>query len=87
MTRKSVIQLARHKGYEVEEGDCPIAEALEADEIFTCGTAVVVLSVGSITYKVGASSIKQVGLRRGCLRDSQLGTITCAVGLVPIEVS
>lgn len=51
VTRKSVIQLARHKGYEVEEGDCPIAEALEADEIFTCGTAVVVLSVGSITYK------------------------------------
>ena len=52
VTRKSVMELAAHRGYTVEEGDCPVAEAMEADEIFTCGTAVVVQSVGSLTYKV-----------------------------------
>ncbi|MCJ1423030.1 hypothetical protein MMC29_000911 [Sticta canariensis] len=51
VTRKSVIQLAQAKGFEVIEGDCPITEAMEADEIFTCGTAVVVQSVGSLTYR------------------------------------
>ena len=54
VTRKSVIELARFHGYTVEEGDCPVAEAMEADEIFTCGTAVVVQSVGSLTYQVPA---------------------------------
>lgn len=52
VTRKSIIQLARLKGYTVEEANIPIDEAMEADEIFTVGTAVVVQSVGSLTYKV-----------------------------------
>lgn len=57
VTRKSIIQLARELGYEVQEADVPVAEAMQADEIFTTGTAVVVSAVGSLTYKV---------LRRRC---------------------
>ncbi len=52
VTRKSVIQLARQLGYEVEEAPVSITEAMAADEIFTTGTAVVVSAVGSLTYKV-----------------------------------
>lgn len=52
VTRKSVIQLARQLGYEVEEAPVTIIEAMAADEIFTTGTAVVVSAVGSLTYKV-----------------------------------
>ena len=51
VTRKSVIQLARQLGYEVEEAPVSITEAMAADEIFTTGTAVVVSAVGSLTYK------------------------------------
>ena len=47
----SVIQIARDNGYTVEEGDVTVTEACDADEIFTTGTAVVVCSVGSLTYK------------------------------------
>lgn len=54
VTRKSVIQLARQLGYEVEEAPVSIADAMAADEIFTTGTAVVVSAVGSLTYKVRA---------------------------------
>ena len=53
VTRKSLLELAAYKGYIVEETDCPVDEAMEADEIFTAGTAVVVQSVGSLTFKVG----------------------------------
>lgn len=51
MTRDSVIEIARSRGYEVIEEPTPVADAMEADEIFTSGTAVVVCSVGSLTYK------------------------------------
>ena len=51
VTRKSVIQLARQLGYEMEEAPVGITEAMAADEIFTTGTAVVVSAVGSLTYK------------------------------------
>ncbi len=52
VTRKSIIQLARQLGYEVQEVDVPVAEAMQAEEIFTTGTAVVVSAVGSLTYQV-----------------------------------
>ena len=52
VTRKSIIQLARQLGYDVQETDVPVAEAMQADEIFTTGTAVVVSAVGSLTYQV-----------------------------------
>ncbi|GMH35822.1 hypothetical protein BSKO_03690 [Bryopsis sp. KO-2023] len=51
VTRKSVIELARSKGYTVLEEDVSAAEAMEADEVFTTGTAVVLSAVGSLTYK------------------------------------
>ena len=33
------------------EEPTPVADAMEADEVFTSGTAVVLCSVGSLTYK------------------------------------
>lgn len=51
VTRDSIIQLARRLGYDVQEDKVSVTEAMEADEIFTTGTAVVVCSVGSLTYR------------------------------------
>jgi branched-chain amino acid aminotransferase len=51
VTRRSVIELARARGYEVEEVAVSVAEAMEADEVFTTGTAVVLSPVGSLTYE------------------------------------
>lgn len=51
VTRRSIIELARSRGYTVEEVNVSITEAMEADEVFTTGTAVVVCSVGSLTYR------------------------------------
>ena len=53
ITRASIIELARRKGYVVEEAEISVEEALDADEMFTTGTAVVLCAVGSLTYKVG----------------------------------
>jgi branched-chain amino acid aminotransferase len=50
VTRRSVIELARSKGYEVKEEPVSVDSAMEADEIFTTGTAVVLSPVGSLTY-------------------------------------
>mmetsp|Transcript_8914 Transcript_8914/g.27053 ORF Transcript_8914/g.27053 Transcript_8914/m.27053 type:complete len:323 (-) Transcript_8914:282-1250(-) len=51
VTRASVIEMARMRGYTVEEAPVSVHEAMDADELFTTGTAVVVCSVGSLTYK------------------------------------
>eukprot|EP00892_Ulva_mutabilis_P010134 jgi/Ulvmu1/7493/UM037_0037.1 len=51
VTRRSVIALLEEMGYAVKEEDVPIDQALEADEVFTTGTAVVISSVGSLTYQ------------------------------------
>lgn len=51
VTRRSVIELARSRGYEVEEVNVSVTEAMQADEIFTTGTAVVLSPVGSLTYQ------------------------------------
>jgi len=51
VTRRSIIELARLRGYTVEETPVSVTEAMEADEVFTTGTAVVVCSVGSLTYR------------------------------------
>ncbi|CAI9111216.1 OLC1v1011389C1 [Oldenlandia corymbosa var. corymbosa] len=50
ITRKSIIDIARGLGFQVEEGAVTVDELLEADEVFCTGTAVVVSPVGSITY-------------------------------------
>ncbi|XP_021977644.1 branched-chain amino acid aminotransferase 2, chloroplastic isoform X2 [Helianthus annuus] len=50
ITRKSIIDIARDLGYKVEERLVAVDELMEADEIFTTGTAVSVATVGSVTY-------------------------------------
>ncbi|KAL9224097.1 hypothetical protein vseg_000166 [Gypsophila vaccaria] len=51
VTRKSIIEIARDHGYEVEERMIELEELLTADEAFCTGTAVVVAPVGSVTYQ------------------------------------
>eukprot|EP00250_Pteridium_aquilinum_P008782 c18204_g1_i1 orf=124-1368(+) len=48
ITRKSIIELARSRGYEVEERPVSVDELRDADEVFCTGTAVVISPVGSI---------------------------------------
>ncbi|KAJ4969145.1 hypothetical protein NE237_015846 [Protea cynaroides] len=50
ITRKSIIDVARSLGFQVEERLVSVEELLDADEVFCTGTAVVVSPVGSITY-------------------------------------
>ena len=50
ITRDSIIQLARHRGYDVVEGKVSAAFAMAADEAFCCGTAAVISPIGSITH-------------------------------------
>lgn len=50
ITRKSIIDVARSQGFQVEERLVAVEELLDADEVFCTGTAVVVSPVGSITY-------------------------------------
>ena len=51
VTRRSVVTLLGDVGYDVSEEPVSIEDAMQADEVFTTGTAVVVSSVGSITYQ------------------------------------
>ncbi|XP_028796081.1 branched-chain-amino-acid aminotransferase 2, chloroplastic-like [Neltuma alba] len=51
ITRKSVIEIARDLGYQVEERAVGVDELAEADEVFCTGTAVGVAPVGTITYR------------------------------------
>ncbi|XP_031397198.1 branched-chain amino acid aminotransferase 2, chloroplastic [Punica granatum] len=51
ITRKSIIDVARGQGFQVEERLVAVDELLEADEVFCTGTAVVISPVGSITYR------------------------------------
>ena len=48
ITRLSIIELARSKGYEVREEKIDVDYAFSADECFCAGTAAVVSSIGSI---------------------------------------
>ncbi|KAE9449339.1 hypothetical protein C3L33_18749, partial [Rhododendron williamsianum] len=50
ITRKSIIDVARSQGFQVEERFVAVDELLDADEVFCTGTAVVISPVGSITY-------------------------------------
>nr|XP_023884468.1 branched-chain amino acid aminotransferase 1, mitochondrial-like isoform X1 [Quercus suber] len=82
VTRRSIIEIARDHGYQVEERVIPIDELIDADEVFCTGTAVGVASVGSITYegkrikfKTGAQTVSQelystlVGIKTGLIED------------------
>ncbi|GLI68463.1 hypothetical protein VaNZ11_012889 [Volvox africanus] len=66
VTRRSIVELARSRGYEVREEPVSVHEAMEADELFTTGTAVVVSSVGSMTYR---------GQRRQYTEPGQAGKV------------
>ncbi|KAF8080428.1 hypothetical protein N665_0945s0004 [Sinapis alba] len=50
ITRKSISELARDIGYQVQERDVSVDELLEAEEVFCTGTAVVVRAVDSVTF-------------------------------------
>ena len=50
ITRLSIIEIARSKGYEVREEKISVEYALDADECFCTGTAAVVSSIGSIKH-------------------------------------
>jgi len=50
ITRASVIELARSRGYDVREERVSVEAALDADEAFCCGTAAVISPIGSITH-------------------------------------
>ena len=49
ITRQSIMELARHNGYEVIETKVSAEFAMAADEAFCCGTAAVISPIGSIT--------------------------------------
>ncbi|KAL2343897.1 hypothetical protein Fmac_005182 [Flemingia macrophylla] len=51
ITRKSIIEVAIDLGYQVMECPISVEEMLCADEMFCTGTAMVVSSVTSVTYK------------------------------------
>ncbi|XP_062216314.1 branched-chain-amino-acid aminotransferase 2, chloroplastic-like isoform X2 [Phragmites australis] len=51
ITRKSVIELARDRGYKVEERLVSVDDLMDADEVFCTGTAVVVAPVSTVTYQ------------------------------------
>ncbi|KAL4365559.1 hypothetical protein S83_023506 [Arachis hypogaea] len=44
------LDVARSRGFQVEERLVSVDELLDADEVFCTGTAVVVSPVGSVTY-------------------------------------
>ena len=50
ITRASIIDLARSKGYEVREEKVDIEFVLQADECFCAGTAAVISPIGSICH-------------------------------------
>ncbi|CAN0838782.1 Branched-chain-amino-acid aminotransferase 2, chloroplastic [Linum grandiflorum] len=88
VTRKSIIELARDNGYQVQEGVVGVDKLLEADEVFCTGTAVVVSPVASITYrdqrveyKTGEGSVSWelystlLGIQTGVIQDTKGWTL------------
>ncbi|KAL5844634.1 hypothetical protein ACOSQ4_010592 [Xanthoceras sorbifolium] len=88
VTRKSIMDIARDHGYQVEERVISVDELIDADEVFCTGTAVVVAPVGSITYqnrrieyKMGPGSVSRelyttlVGIQTGLIEDKKGWTI------------
>ncbi|XP_020570741.1 branched-chain-amino-acid aminotransferase 5, chloroplastic-like isoform X1 [Phalaenopsis equestris] len=62
VTRKSIIEVARGAGFQVEERPISVEELLDADEVFCTGTAVVVSPVGSITYLENRTEYQNEGV-------------------------
>lgn len=51
INRASLLELGEVLGYEVCEEPITVADAMQADEMFASGTAVVVQPIGSVTYQ------------------------------------
>lgn len=62
ITRKSILELAASKGYDAQEAPVSLEEALQADEVFTCGTAVVLSPVGSLTHQGKKTQYGEAGV-------------------------
>lgn len=88
VTRKSIIDIARDRGYTVEERAINVEELFDAREVFCTGTAVGVAPVGSITcmdrrieYQTGADTTCQelystlVGIQTGTIKDKMGWTV------------
>uniref|UniRef100_A0A5B7ABX3 Branched-chain-amino-acid aminotransferase n=2 Tax=Davidia involucrata TaxID=16924 RepID=A0A5B7ABX3_DAVIN len=84
VTRKSIVDIARDLGYQVEERSISVEELIDGDEVFCTGTAVGVAPVGSITYqnkrveyKMGARPMcgelysTLVGIQTGLIEDKR----------------
>ncbi|KAK1401862.1 Branched-chain-amino-acid aminotransferase [Heracleum sosnowskyi] len=84
ITRKSIIEIARDLGYQVDERGVRVDELDDADEVFSTGTAVGVAAVGSITYRdkrvnynMDGQLVSQklysalVGIQRGAVEDKR----------------
>ncbi|KAH1065492.1 hypothetical protein J1N35_030479 [Gossypium stocksii] len=88
ITRKSILEIARDHGYQVEERAIPVDDLGDADEVFCTGTAVGVAPVGSITHRnrriefktEGSLVCKElystlVGLQTGRIEDKKGWTV------------
>ncbi|KAL5162721.1 Branched-chain-amino-acid aminotransferase 6 [Glycine soja] len=88
ITRKSIIEIAIDLGYQVMERAVSVEEMLGADEMFCTGTAMVVNSVASVTYKetrvdykTGPEALSAklratlVGIQTGCVEDKKSWTV------------
>ncbi|XP_039049797.1 branched-chain-amino-acid aminotransferase 2, chloroplastic-like [Hibiscus syriacus] len=88
VTRKSILEIARDHGYQVEERAIPVDDLVDADEVFCTGTAVGVAPVGSIThqnrrieFKTEGSLVSKelfstlVGLQTGRIEDKKGWTV------------
>ncbi|CAN7000328.1 unnamed protein product [Brassica rapa subsp. trilocularis] len=58
VTRKSVIELTRDFGYKVEERVVPVEDLLDAEEVFCTGTAAIVTTIASVTFKEKKTEFK-----------------------------
>ncbi|MED5486171.1 MAG: aminotransferase class IV, partial [Candidatus Thermoplasmatota archaeon] len=81
ITRASIIDLARSKGYEVREEKVPIDFVLSADECFCAGTAAVISPIGSICHgdECVMYSNNEVGTVTRELYDALTGIQTQAI--------
>ncbi|MBA0775344.1 hypothetical protein Gotri_010496 [Gossypium trilobum] len=88
ITRKSILEIARDHGYQVEERAIPVDDLGDADEVFCTGTAVGVAPVGSITHRNRRIEFKTesslvwkelystlVGLQTGRIEDKKGWTV------------
>ena len=76
VTRDSIMQVCRDKGYNVVEKRISVDELFECDEFFTVGTAVVVSPIGEINYKGKIKKWDKVGKITQDVYDTLVGIQT-----------